>query len=55
MTIDAIRCLRLARDRGLRGPLLSVSAWTMKHPPHPMADEEARQLLEAFIRGTSSR
>jgi len=55
MTIDAIRCLRLARDRGLRGPLLSISAWTMKHPPHPMADEEARQLLEAFIRGTSSR
>ena len=55
MTIDAIRCLRLARDRGLRGPLQSVSAWTMKHPPHPMPDEQARQLIEAFIRGTSHR
>ncbi len=55
MTIDAIRCLRLARDRTLSGPLLSISAWTMKHPPHPMPDEEARQLLEAFIRGTSNR
>ena len=55
MTIDAIRCLRLARDRHVRGPLESVSAWTMKHPPAPMADEIARQLTEAFIRGTSHR
>jgi myo-inositol-1-phosphate synthase len=55
MTIDAIRCLRLARDRRLRGPLLSVSAWTMKHPPKPMADDDARQLIEAFIRGASNR
>jgi myo-inositol-1-phosphate synthase len=55
MTIDAIRCLRLARDRGLRGPLVSVSAWTMKHPPQPMADEQARQLVESFIRGSSDR
>ena len=55
MTIDAIRCLRLARDRGLSGPILSVSAWTMKHPPKPMADEQARELIEAFIRGTSNR
>jgi len=53
MTIDAIRCLRLARDRHLRGPLLSISAWTMKHPPKPMVDERARELVEAFIRGTS--
>ena len=55
MTIDAIRCLRLARDRGLRGPIASVSAWTMKHPPEPMPDERARQLVEAFIRGDSHR
>ena len=55
MTIDAIRCLRLARDRGLGGPLLSMSAWSMKHPPKPMPDEQACQLVEAFIRGTSNR
>jgi len=55
MTIDAIRCLRLARERRLRGPLLSVSAWTMKHPPQPMPDDQAHQMLEAFIRGTSTR
>lgn len=53
MAIDAIRCLRLARDRRVGGPLRSVSAWTMKHPPQPMDDEHARQLVEAFIRGTS--
>jgi myo-inositol-1-phosphate synthase len=55
MTIDAIRCLRLARDRHLSGPLLSISAWTMKHPPRPIADEQARQLVEAFIRGSNNR
>ena len=55
MTIDAIRCLRLARDRGLSGPLLAISAWTMKHPPQPITDEQARVLVEAFIRGTSTR
>lgn len=55
MTIDAIRCLRLARERRLRGPIFSICAWTMKHPPKPMRDEQARQLVEAFIRGTSDR
>jgi myo-inositol-1-phosphate synthase len=55
MTIDAIRCLKIARDRGLSGPLLSVSAWTMKHPPKPMPDEQARELVAAFIRGTHNR
>ena len=55
MTIDAIRCLRVARDRHVRGPLLSLCAWTMKHPPQPMSDAQARQLTEAFIRGTSNR
>lgn len=55
MTIDAIRCLRLARDRRLAGPLLSISAWTMKHPPKTMPDERARALVESFIRGTSNQ
>ncbi len=55
VTIDAIRCVRLARDRRLAGPILSVSAWTMKHPPKPMTDEQARHLIEAFIRGASNR
>lgn len=49
VVIDAIRCVRLARDRGLRGVLPAVSAWTMKHPPQTMSDERARHLMEAFI------
>ncbi len=55
VTIDAIRCLRLARDRRIGGPLYSVSAWTMKHPPKPMPDERARNLIEAFIAGKSDQ
>ena len=55
MTIDAIRCLRLARDRHLSGPVRSISAWTMKHPPEPMPDEQACRLVEAFIRGSNNR
>jgi myo-inositol-1-phosphate synthase len=53
--IDAIRCLRLARDRKHKGPIESVCAWTMKHPPKPMDDEQARQAIEAFIRDTGGR
>ena len=51
VAIDAIRCCRLARDRGLAGPLTGVSAWTMKHPPRQMDDYTAKQAMEAFIRG----
>jgi len=49
VAIDAIRLLRLARDRGLSGPLMAACAYLMKRPPVQMADEEARRQLEAFI------
>ncbi len=48
-TIDAIRCCKLARERGLAGPLIEVSAYTMKHPPKQFTDAEAYQMLEDFI------
>jgi len=48
-TVDAIRCCKLARQRGLVGPLNAVSAYTMKHPPVQYTDYEARQMLEDFI------
>jgi myo-inositol-1-phosphate synthase len=51
MTIDCIRCAKLALDRGIGGPLLEVSAFTMKHPPKQMRDSEARLLLERWIAG----
>jgi len=49
-TIDAIRACKLARDRSLAGPLVAVSAYTMKHPPIQYTDSRARELLEEFIR-----
>ncbi|NBB95324.1 MAG: inositol-3-phosphate synthase [Planctomycetes bacterium] len=48
-TIDAIRVCKLARDRGLAGPLEAISAYTMKHPPRQFTDYQARDMLEAFI------
>lgn len=51
VTVDAIRCAKVALEREIAGPLLAVSAYTMKHPPKQMRDSEAREALEAFIAG----
>lgn len=48
-TVDAIRCCKLARDRRQAGPLIEVSAYTMKHPPKQFTDAQAYQMLEDFI------
>ena len=50
-TIDAIRVCKLALDREIAGPLIEISAYTMKHPPVQYPDEVARELVERFIRG----
>lgn len=55
VTIDAIRCCRLALDRGVGGPLKSISSYTMKHPPVQYTDAKARDLVERFIRGKVTR
>jgi myo-inositol-1-phosphate synthase len=49
--IDAIRCARLAQQRGIGGPIESVSAFAMKHPPHQLRDSEARVAMQRFIAG----
>jgi len=51
MAIDAIRCAKLALDRGIGGPLLEISAVTMKHPPQQFRDSVARENLERWIAG----
>lgn len=51
MGIDCIRCAKLALDRGLGGPLMEISAFTMKHPPQQFRDTEARERLERWIAG----
>ncbi|MCM8775179.1 MAG: inositol-3-phosphate synthase [Candidatus Omnitrophica bacterium] len=53
--IDAIRCCKLARERKIGGPLISISAYTMKHPPKQIPDTEARDLVKKFIQGTCPR
>jgi myo-inositol-1-phosphate synthase len=52
VVIDALRCAKIALDRGLGGPILPASAYFMKSPPVQVRDEIARDQLEAFIAGT---
>jgi myo-inositol-1-phosphate synthase len=51
VAIDAIRCAKLAADRGLGGPIEAPSAFFMKHPPRQWNDDEAHRRTEAFVRG----
>ena len=51
VVIDAVRCCKLALDRGLSGALEGPSAYFMKSPPVQYTDDQARQLVEAFARG----
>jgi len=51
IVIDAIRCCKLALDRGEGGSLISPSSYFMKHPPQQYTDEVAYQLTKAFIDG----
>jgi len=51
VVIDAIRCCKLALERGERGVLHAPSAYFMKHPPSQFTDDEAYQLTEDFING----
>jgi myo-inositol-1-phosphate synthase len=51
VAIDMIRCAKLAKDRGMGGPIHPASAYFCKHPPEQMTDDEAHEALEAFIRG----
>jgi len=49
--IDALRCAKIAKDRGIAGPVLSPSAYFMKSPPEQRDDETGRRQVEAFIAG----
>jgi myo-inositol-1-phosphate synthase len=49
VVIDAIRCARLALDRGMSGALVGPSSYFMKSPPQQFTDNEARQRTETFI------
>ncbi len=49
--IDAIRAAKIAKDRGLGGPIISASSYLMKSPPVQLPDDEGRRRVEAFITG----
>ena len=49
--IDAVRCAKIAFDRGIGGPLIGPSSYFMKSPPVQFHDDEARRLVEAFAAG----
>jgi myo-inositol-1-phosphate synthase len=53
--IDAVRAAKIAKDRGIGGPILSAASYFMKSPPVQYADDIARANLEAFIRGEVQR
>jgi len=53
--IDALRAAKIAKDRGIGGPLLSASSYFMKSPPVQYSDSEARDAVEAFISGDNAR
>ena len=51
VVIDAIRFAKVALDEGIAGPIYSVSAFTMKHPPKQLTDEEAYEIIEKYLKG----
>jgi myo-inositol-1-phosphate synthase len=53
--IDALRAAKIAKDRGIGGPILSASSYFMKSPPVQYDDTTARQQVEAFIAGEVER
>ncbi len=53
--IDALRACKIAKDRGIGGPILSASTYLMKSPPVQMPDDLGRAQVEAFIRGDVER
>ena len=53
--IDAVRAAKIAKDRGIGGPVLSPSSYFMKSPPEQYSDDDARDAVEKFIRGELDR
>ncbi len=55
VVIDVVRAVKLALDRGVSGPLISISSYAFKHPPVQVPDDVARQWVEDFITGKRER
>ncbi|MEA2090221.1 MAG: inositol-3-phosphate synthase [Thermoproteota archaeon] len=55
VVIDVIRAVKLALDRGIAGPLVSVCSYAFKHPPVQVPDDMAKQWVEEYIKGKRKR
>ena len=55
VVIDVIRATKIALDRGIAGPLISISAYAFKHPPVQVEDSVAKIWVEEFIEGKRKR
>ncbi|MFQ6053311.1 MAG: inositol-3-phosphate synthase [Candidatus Bathyarchaeia archaeon] len=55
VVIDVVRAVKLALDRGVSGPLISISSYAFKHPPVQVSDDIARRWVEEFIEGKRER
>jgi myo-inositol-1-phosphate synthase len=51
VVIDAVRCCKIAMDRGMAGAVVGPSSYFMKSPPEQFTDDEARRKVEEFISG----
>jgi myo-inositol-1-phosphate synthase len=54
IVIDAVRACKLAKDRGVSGPLIGPSAYMMKSPPVQFSDDAAREMVEEFVLGNGA-
>jgi myo-inositol-1-phosphate synthase len=52
VVIDAVRCAKLALDRGIGGALVGPSSYFMKSPPQQFTDQEARERVHQFVNGS---
>jgi myo-inositol-1-phosphate synthase len=54
VVIDAVRCAKIALDRGLSGPIIGPSSYFFKTPPKQFRDNICRDMVEAYIKGESN-
>ena len=54
VVVDAVRCAKLALDRGIGGTVIGPSAYFMKSPPEQYTDDQARDMVDAFISGDTA-
>jgi len=54
VVIDAVRCAKIALDRGLSGPIIGPSSYFFKTPPKQFRDSVCRDMVEAYIKGESN-